>query len=365
MDKPTIFFSHSSKDKELILPIKNKILDITGRTMDIFMSSDGQSIPLGRNWVSKIEEGLEKAQIMFIFVTPNSMKSDWIYFEAGYAYSKNIEVIPVGIGVHIGELKAPLNLLQGFDILSSESMNNFISVINKKFSLSFKEVFDESDYELINHELFGKEVDFDFSKVFDRGEYTCHSQYKSADKEGSIIRYDVDKFYNDIKEYISKNEIQHSFTKNELLVNGINIKVSGVEREPKNGIIDQTHTISFTVSTYNFKKSFELLIDFFKVMDEKEYVALSLYLNMDYKCLTKKEQLSSIVSSVDALSYANGIGTFKYMDKINWWIRNINTPLASSAYYTLGFSFKQFETNINDVIDFMNCLYSSGIIYKS
>lgn len=129
MDKPTIFFSHSSKDKELILPIKNKILDITGRTMDIFMSSDGQSIPLGRNWVSKIEEGLEKAQIMFIFVTPNSMKSDWIYFEAGYAYSKNIEVIPVGIGVHIGELKAPLNLLQGFDILSSESMNNFISVI--------------------------------------------------------------------------------------------------------------------------------------------------------------------------------------------------------------------------------------------
>jgi len=36
---------------------------------------------------------------MFIFVTQNSIKSDWIYFEAGYAYSKGIEVIPVGIGV--------------------------------------------------------------------------------------------------------------------------------------------------------------------------------------------------------------------------------------------------------------------------
>ena len=162
MDKPTIFFSHSSKDRDLILPIRNKIVDITGGTMDIFMSSDGQSIPLGRNWVSKIEEGLKNAQIMFIFVTPNSIKSDWIYFEAGYAYSKEIEVIPVGIGIHIGELRAPLNLLQGFDILSCDSLNNFISVINKKFNLAFKEDFNEEDYAPIHSSLFDEETDFVF-----------------------------------------------------------------------------------------------------------------------------------------------------------------------------------------------------------
>ena len=49
MDKPTIFFSHSSKDSELILPIKKKIQEITGDMVNIFMSSDGQSIPFGRN----------------------------------------------------------------------------------------------------------------------------------------------------------------------------------------------------------------------------------------------------------------------------------------------------------------------------
>lgn len=363
MDKPTIFFSHSSKDRDLILPIKNKIVDISGGTMNIFMSSDGQSIPLGTNWISKIEEGLDNAQIMFIFITPNSIKSDWIYFEAGYAYSKGIEVIPVGIGVNIGELNAPLNMLQGFNILSYDGLNNFITVINRKFSLSFKEGFNEHDYEPIGHEIFGKEVDFEFYKVFERCEYTCCSQYESSDKDGEIIRYDVDKFYNDIIEYINENKIKCSRAEKEVLVNGINIKLIGTEPLFKNGRADQSHKISFIMSTYNFKQTFELLIDLFKVMKEKEYVALSLYFNKEYKCINKKEQLSSIVSTIDSLSYSTRISTFRYMDKMNWWIRNVS-GFNSPPNDILFFSFKPGEVSTNDIIDFMNCLYNSGIIYK-
>ena len=129
MGKPTIFFSHSSKDKEIVQSVKNKLDKATGGVMDIFMSSDGQSIPFGTNWIHKVEEGLKSATIMFVFVTENSVSSGWIYFEAGYAYSKGIQVIPVGIGVDIGALKAPLNLLQGFNILFEDSLNNFITII--------------------------------------------------------------------------------------------------------------------------------------------------------------------------------------------------------------------------------------------
>ena len=149
MDKPTIFFSHSSKDSTIIMPIKNKITEITGKTLNIFMSSDGQSIPFGNNWVHKIEEGLNNAQIMFVFITPNSVDSAWIYFEAGYAYSKSIEVIPVGIDINIGELKPPLNLLQGFNVTSTDSLNKFITIINNKFDLKFKEGFDDEDCDAI------------------------------------------------------------------------------------------------------------------------------------------------------------------------------------------------------------------------
>lgn len=122
MSKATLFFSHSSKDKDVILTIKNKLDKATGGVMDIFMSSDGQSIPFGTNWIHKVEEGLQAAKIMFVFVTKNSISSGWIYFEAGYAYSKGIQVIPVGIGVDIGSLKAPLNLLQGFNVSSEDKV---------------------------------------------------------------------------------------------------------------------------------------------------------------------------------------------------------------------------------------------------
>lgn len=125
MEKPTIFFSHSAKDRNVILPIKEKLIKITSGVIQIFMSSDGQSIPFGNNWIHKIEDGLNNAKIMFVFVTPTSIESGWIYFEAGFAYSKGIDVIPVGVGIDIGSIRPPLSLLQGFNITSSESLNNF------------------------------------------------------------------------------------------------------------------------------------------------------------------------------------------------------------------------------------------------
>lgn len=120
MEKPTIFFSHSAKDRNVILPIKEKLIKITSGVIQIFMSSDGQSIPFGNNWIHKIEDGLNNAKIMFVFVTPTSIESGWIYFEAGFAYSKGIDVIPVGVGIDIGSIRPPLSLLQGFNITSSE-----------------------------------------------------------------------------------------------------------------------------------------------------------------------------------------------------------------------------------------------------
>ena len=146
MSKPTVFFSHSSKDKDMISIIKNKTMQYTSNTLEIFQSSDGESIPFGTNWIHKVEEGLEEAKVMFVFVTEQSISSGWIYFEAGYAYSKGVHVIPVGIGVSVGDLKAPLNLLQGFNIISADSLNNFLTIINREFNYSFPPYFTEADY---------------------------------------------------------------------------------------------------------------------------------------------------------------------------------------------------------------------------
>ena len=90
MIKPTVFFSHSSKDQKVISKLKEQLVKKTGNSIDFFSSSDGQSVSFGKNWVHSVEKALSESSIMFVFLTPNSIHSNWIYFESGFSYSKGI-----------------------------------------------------------------------------------------------------------------------------------------------------------------------------------------------------------------------------------------------------------------------------------
>lgn len=150
MNKPTVFFSHSSKDKEVLSKLKDVFSEKTGGTIDVFLSSDGQSIPLGRNWVHRVQEALEQSSLMVVFITPNSLRSSWIYFEAGFAYSKGIRVIPVGfLGTDLSHISPPLNLLQGFNINNKDGLDNLIALVNEAYSYKLSSTFTEDDYKNI------------------------------------------------------------------------------------------------------------------------------------------------------------------------------------------------------------------------
>src|SRR5688500_16747332 len=97
MPKPSVFLSHSSRDEQPLRALKELLLRYTGGAVDFFLSSDGESIPLGRNWVHEIQQALDSSQLMFVFISPNSLHSSWLHFEAGYAYSKRVRVVPVAI----------------------------------------------------------------------------------------------------------------------------------------------------------------------------------------------------------------------------------------------------------------------------
>lgn len=147
MKKPIIFISHSSKDERMVRKLKELLTKKVGNTIDIFVSSDGQSIPLGRNWVYEIEQALTNSKIVFVLLSTNSVRSNWTYFEAGYAYSKDIKVIPVGVqGIDLSQIQPPMSLLQGFNINSLESLNNLISILNKEFDYSLEASFNQEEY---------------------------------------------------------------------------------------------------------------------------------------------------------------------------------------------------------------------------
>lgn len=177
MNKPHVFLSHSSRDAEVLRRLKDALVQKTQDEIEFFLSSDGQSIPLGRNWVFKVQEALETTEVMFVFLSPQSVHTHWVYFEAGYVYKKGIRVIPVGIlGVDLSNLPAPISLLQGFNVRSADSLNNLIAVLNGTFAQHHQPSFTTEEYEWI----LGESIDAEVSRWITLASYidTIHFSIK-------------------------------------------------------------------------------------------------------------------------------------------------------------------------------------------
>src|SRR6266496_3213939 len=150
MEKPTVFFSHSGSDKVPLVRLKELFLAKTGGAIEVFLSSDGQSIPFGRNWVHRVEQAMKGSELMVTFLTPAALSSGWVYFEAGYSYSKGVKVVPVGfLGINLGNVSAPLSLLQGFNITSHDGLNNLIAIANEQFNHTHPESFTPEEFQEI------------------------------------------------------------------------------------------------------------------------------------------------------------------------------------------------------------------------
>lgn len=163
MSKPVVFFCHSSVDKDYLSTFQNQIKKVTSNAIDIFQSSDGESVSFGNNWIHKLEENLNNATITFVFISPKSLSSNWIQFEAGLSYGRGISVVPVGIkGVDVAKLQPPLSLLQGFNLSTEGGMNNVISTINKELNFKFSEQFNDVDFQVLNSHDEEKNANLEF-----------------------------------------------------------------------------------------------------------------------------------------------------------------------------------------------------------
>ena len=150
MAKPIVFLSHSSKDSAALIRLKAGLEVKTNGTIDFFLTSDGESIPFGRNWIATIQNALDNAKLAFVFLSPHSVGSGWVHFESGFMYAKNIAVVPVGMPkINLAKVPPPLGLLQGFNVHSHESLNNLFSKINQTFETKHNNLFSADDYQNI------------------------------------------------------------------------------------------------------------------------------------------------------------------------------------------------------------------------
>lgn len=139
--KPTIFISHIHENNEFTLIIKKLIDTIFENALNIFVSSDFESIELGDEWLMKINDGLIKCDIMLLICSPDSIKRPWIAFEAGVGWSKGIKVIPLCcLGLTISNLPLPFNRWQAANANREDSLNRLMKIIAKEFELKYNDV---------------------------------------------------------------------------------------------------------------------------------------------------------------------------------------------------------------------------------
>lgn len=132
-NKPLIFISHITEEKELAKLLADFIKKSYLNMFDVFVSSDGESIASGDRWIETIDKALNSCVIQVSLCSPFSIQRPWINFEAGASWIRRIPVIPIcHSGLSKSNLPVPLSLLQGIDIEQHDGLSRFCKTLSDK-----------------------------------------------------------------------------------------------------------------------------------------------------------------------------------------------------------------------------------------
>ena len=89
------FVSHVSEEAHVAARLKTALgRDFLG-LLDVFVSSDAESIAAGEEWLRSIESALQEASLLVVLCSPASIVRPWINFEAGAAWMRQIPLVPL------------------------------------------------------------------------------------------------------------------------------------------------------------------------------------------------------------------------------------------------------------------------------
>jgi hypothetical protein len=133
MDKPHIFISHISEERDLATILKTQLEDDFLGLLEVFVSSDLQSIGAGQNWLESLDDGLRRSSLLVVFCSHASLRRPWVNFEVGAAWMKKIPIIPVcHSGLDPGALPIPLSILQGLKATDPDGLKRLYLAIAAK-----------------------------------------------------------------------------------------------------------------------------------------------------------------------------------------------------------------------------------------
>lgn len=111
--KKLVFLSHITEEQELANLFKGFLEDSFLGMIEVFVSSNEDSLPAGTNWLDDITKALKECAVEVLLCSKESIGRRWINFEAGAGWVRGIPVIPLcHSGLARDQLPPPLSSRQ-------------------------------------------------------------------------------------------------------------------------------------------------------------------------------------------------------------------------------------------------------------
>jgi hypothetical protein len=130
MTQKQVFISHISAESAIAQGLKRSLDGHFGGRLDIFVSSDRETIRAGQKWLDEVDAALKSADAELVLCSKASIGRPWVNFEAGAAWLRRIPVIPVcHSGLTLADLPAPLSMLQGVECSSVSGLQKLYDAL--------------------------------------------------------------------------------------------------------------------------------------------------------------------------------------------------------------------------------------------
>lgn len=117
------FVSHISEEATIAIKLKEVLNKDFLNMLDVFVSSDEESIAAGEEWLTSIRKAINNAAIVMTLCSPTSLTRPWINFEVGAAWIQEREIIPLcHAGITPRDLRMPLSLRHGVTLSNPQDL---------------------------------------------------------------------------------------------------------------------------------------------------------------------------------------------------------------------------------------------------
>lgn len=125
--KPVIFLSHFSQEAGIALALKVTLEEAFLGMVEVFVSSDGKSIPKGQDFPATIRAAITNATYGIVLLSPDSVSRPWVNIEFGAFWVLNKPIMPLLHGeITFAQLEPPYNTPNGTTASDFKGMNELV-----------------------------------------------------------------------------------------------------------------------------------------------------------------------------------------------------------------------------------------------